>query len=365
MTAALCAAVTTIVLLALSQQVAVASVDVGLYTSGSFTTKKAEPAFLRRSNDDPGHVSYVVGALKIHPPQHLPVYLVGDSLMRECVTTQDDMASLLQSASGVATSVYLLASSSQNLGESMAIVDNLPPGPGLVVISIGHAQFAYPATTVSAQIQGNRLLMPSTTLWRFVLQTFGKAPRNSIAPGVSAYLAAWRRINAKALASGRKPWHPYLLHRQFDVLSDADKRDRIRLWLVGRGRPGGAFDTWNDVSGELLERIVRRAQARGLTVMLMESSENTSVIGSAWDRTTRSYQAIYHQVAGDCGVTCIDPNLTAGLVDHDFRDLLHLASSGRLKWTGALATLLAPSVQALAATASPSPSSVAVEPVSP
>jgi len=354
-TAALCAAVATSALLALSQQVAVASVDVDSYASGSFTTRKPEPAFLRRSNDDPGHISYVVGALKVHPPQSLPVYLLGDSLMRECVTTEAEMASILQTASGVEASLYVLASSSQNFGESMAIIDNLPPGPGLVVISIGHAQFAYPLSTLSAQIQGDRLLMPSTTLWRFVLQTVGKAPRNSIAPGVSAYLAAWRRVNARTLAAGRRPWHPYVLHRQSDLLSTANKRWRIGRWLAGRGRVGGAFDTWDDVSGLLLERIVRRAQARGLTVVLMESPENRSMIRSAWDRTTRSYQATCRQVASEYGITYTDPNLTAGLVNSDFRDLLHLAASGRAKWMGALAPLLAPTVQTMAAPVSPTP----------
>ncbi|HMK93097.1 MAG TPA: hypothetical protein VK576_08865 [Thermoleophilia bacterium] len=347
------------VLLALSQGVAEASVDVDLYTSGRFTTKKPEPAFLRRSNDDPGHISYAIGALKIHPPQRLPVYLVGDSLMRECVTTEDGMAATLKTASGVETSLYVLASSSQNFGESMAIVDNLPPGPGLIVLSVGHAQFAYPLSTLSAQIQGDRLLMPSTTLWRFVLKTAGKAPRNSIAPGIAAYLAAWRRVNAQVLAAGGRPWHPYLLHRQSNVLSNANKRWRIGRWLDGRGRPGGMFDTWNDFSGSLLERLVRRAQTRGLTVVLMESSENRGMIGSAWDRTTDSYQTTCRRVAGDCGIAYIDPNLTAGLENLDFRDLLHLAPAGRPKWMNALAPLLAPTVQSIAATAStaPAPSS--------
>ena len=351
--AALCAAAAAIALLVVSQPPAVASVAVDLYTSGRFTMKKPEPAFLRTRGDDPGHLSYVVGALKIHPPQRLPVYLVGDSLVRECMTTPAAMASRLESASGVATSLYELGSSNQNFGESLAIVDNLPSGPGLVVVSVDHARFAFPPSTVSAQIRGDRLLMPSTTLWRFVLQTRGSAPRNSIGPGVRAYLADWRKLNAKALAAGKRPWHTYQMHRQGGVLSNAAKRERIERWLDNRGRPGAEFDTWKAFNGRLLERLVRRAQARGLMVVLMESSQDSAIIGSAWDRTTASYRAICDQVGTDCGTAFIDPNLTAGLVNADFHDLLHMVTSGQLKWMDALATLLTPTVQQLAGGASP------------
>ena len=333
--------------------VAHASINVTPYVTGSFTAHKREPAFLRDSGDDHGHISYRIAALKLHRPQRLPVYVIGDSLVRECLTTPGDLASRIQADSGVTTSVYDFGSSNQPFGESLAIVDNLPKPPGVVVISVSQNRFVWSSSLARNQVRGIRLLMPSTTLWRFILQTFGKAPRNSIAPGVTAYLADWRLRNAALLKAGKKPWHPYEMHRLGGMFSDDEKRELVAKWLTGRGRPGGAFDTWYDFNGRLLDRAVRRARARGFTVVLMEGSQNLDIVGATWDRYKAVYRPLCQQIAAADGAGYIDPNLTAGLVDADFRDAIHLVVSGRLKWMDALAGLLTPSVQALAPSPSP------------
>ncbi|HMK93096.1 MAG TPA: hypothetical protein VK576_08860 [Thermoleophilia bacterium] len=334
---------------------AAAAINVDDYTSGRFTTHTSEPAFLRYPTDDAGHVSYRVGALKIHPPTLLPVYLLGDSLVRECITTQGDMAARLATASGVTTSVYDLGSGNQSFAETLAIIDNLPPGPGVVAISVSQNRFARTDAQIRPQVQASPLLLQSTTLWRFILKVFGSAPRNSILPGIKAYLADYRLRNAATLAKGRTPHNVYVQHRQNGVLPPDRKQHFVASWLATKGAPGGAFDQWDDVNGLLLERAVTRAQQRGMTVVLMEGTCDRAFVGSAWDRYQWAYRTICQKVVADTGATYIDPYPIAGLVSDDFHDVIHLLEPGRYKWMDALATQLAPTVAGVAGTTPPSP----------
>ena len=352
---AMCAVAATLVALAVAPT-ARATVSVDSYVSGRFTTHKSEPAFLRGPGDDDGHVSYEIGTLKIHPPTAFPIYLVGDSLIRESITSTGDVATRIQTATGVTANVYLFGEGNQNFAESLAVVDNLPPGPGVVVISVSQNRFCSTPSAARDQIQGVRLLAPSTTLWRFILQTFGTAPRNSIKRGIETYLADWRHRNARILAAGRRPWHPYQQHRQGPPVSLERKQALVEAWLNDRGRPDGPFDDWHRFNTFVLERVVTRAQARGFTVVLMDGSQDGEIIGDAWDRCARVYRSACRQIAEDEQVAYVDPNLTAGLVDSDFHDVTHLIEPGRTKWMDALTTLLAPTVLRVAGVPATTPS---------
>lgn len=327
-----------------------ASTDVtAAYRTGSFTRKWREPAFLRRTGDDAGHISYVIGALKITPPTRPWVALIGGSNVRECLQTPADLSIKLEALTGVSTRVLLLGSSNQNLGETMAVVDNLPPGPGVVVIAVSHVRFAYPPAVVAPQIQGKTLLMSSPALWDFILKNQGTAPANTIAPGIKAYWADWRRKNATLLAAGKQPWHVYVQHRYYagHLWSLGKKHSRVRLWLDNRGAPGGDFDQFNGFNAAMLAAIGTLATDRGYHLVLMEASYDSNIIGTAFNPYKAVYMPVCEQVAADHGGIYVDPNLSAGLVSADFRDLTHLVGAGRPKWTKALAKALAPVVTSL------------------
>ena len=321
------------------------------YRTGSFTRKWREPAFLRGKADDAGHVSYRIGALKVTPPTRPWIALIGGSNVRECLQQPADLSARVEDLTGVRTRALQLGSTNQNFGETMAIVDNLPPGPGVVVLAVNHTRFAYPPAVVRRQIQGETLLMPSTGLWEFIVGYQGSAPADTIAPGIKAYWAVWRKRNADVLAAGGTPWHVYLQHRYNaeHIWSLQKKRSRVRLWLDGRGAPGAEFDRFNGFNAELLAAIGTLAADRGYHLVLMEASCDLSIVGTAFDRYKAVYVPVCEQVAADHGGSYVNLNPGAGLVRADFRDLTHLVGAGRTKWTNALAAALAPVVTSLPA----------------
>ena len=319
--------------------------------SGQFTTKTPEPAFVRAPHDDAGHVSYEVGTLKITPPSSLPVYLIGGSNVRECIATPKALEAAIRRDAGVATTVVDLGSSNQHLGESMAIVDNLPKGPGIVVVSVNHSRFAYSPAEIARQIQGFTLLMPSPALHALMLRLEGKAPRATIAPGVAAYFADWRKRNAAALAAGTTPRNVYRTHKYTasHILSAATDRGMVTKWLTGKGGKGGPFDSCVQFDVKVLRGLVALAQKRGFKVVLMEASANDAIIGTSFAPYRKVYVPQCRRVAAESGAVYVDPNLTAHLTTSEFFDLTHLVGTGRTKWTTALAALLTPTVKALKA----------------
>ena len=319
------------------------------YRSGSFTRRWREPAFLRGKADDAGHVSYCIGALKVTPPTRPWVALIGGSNVRECLQQPADLSNELADLTGVRTRVLQLGSTNQNLGETMAIVDNLPPGPGVVVIAVNHTRFAYSPVVVTRQTQGKTLLMPSPALRGFILENQGTVPADTIMPGIKAYWAGWRHKNAAELAAGDKPWHLYLRHRYNaeHIWSSEKKRSRVRLWLDNRGAPGGDFDRFNGFNAEILAAIGTLAADRGYHVVFAEASCDLKIVGTAFDPYRGVYVPVCEKVAADNGGFYVNLNPGAGLASADFRDLTHLVGAGRTKWTTALAAALAPVVTSL------------------
>lgn len=324
------------------------------YITGAFTKRRVEERFLRSKTDDAGHVSYLIGALKLAPPATPWVALVGGSNVRECLQRPADLSAALGKQTGVTVRTLVCGSTNQHFGETLAVVENLPPGPGVVVIAVNHTRFAYPAATLARQVQGTTLLMPSDSLWTFIADERGAAPANTIAPGIRGYWESWRRRNAELLAAGRRPWHEYLRHRYNaeHIWSRAKKRSRVTLWLDGRGAPGGGFDTSAALNTRALSAIADLVVARGYRLVLMEAPADAAVIGASFDRYRDVYRPACATIAESHGGLYIDPNSAAGLATADFRDLTHLVGAGRSKWCAALAAQLAPVV---AETASPAP----------
>ena len=325
--------------------------------SGHFTTRVAEPGFLRFRKDDNGHVSYEVGALKVHPPTLLPVYVVGGSNVREAIQTPAALQQAIKLKTGVSTRVVTFGAYAENFASMLAVIDNLPPGPGVVAISIDPPDFANGLGMIDKQAKGEPLLMASSAV-DDVLTAEGHTPPASIAEGYSNYMTWWRRDNSATLKAGKRPWNVYILHDCNRVAEpDAVKRLLLRRWVTGPGKSGGAFFRYQKSWAGVLRAAAELAHAKGYSVVISEGSYDRAVVGRAFVPCRRIYVPASRGIARSVAGWFIDANTTAHLTNRDFRDLYHVLASGRPKWTPALAALLAPAVrQAARAKASPSPS---------
>lgn len=316
------------------------------FTSGFFT-RVPEARFLRTRRDDWGHVTYEVGRLKRQPPAKLPVYLIGGSNVREQIQTADTLEAAILAHCGAEVKVVDLGSTNQHFGESLAIVENLPEGPGVVVVGVNQTRFAYAPDVVGVQVKGRELLLRSPALRRFVADNGGPgAYQYTILPGIFNYLSGWIQKNQDALRSGGLPLNRYLPHRYFQdhVWSPAEKRARVDLWAGNRGAPGGDFDQNYAYNADLLEALTKVADERGLTVVFEELPENREIVGDAFARNKDVYQPLVDDLARRKGAFYADFDDDLGLVNEDFRDLTHLVETGRAKWTEGLAEALCPAI---------------------
>lgn len=336
----------------------VTSTTVATIASGRFTATIPEPAFLRYPRDDRGHVAYEIGALKVHRPGNLPVYVIGGSNVREGIQTPAALQTAIERCTGVATTVVNLGATALNLAGTMAEIDNLPRGRGVVVISINQSAFAYARGDVGRQAGGDPLLIESPAVRQLASSLEpGHTPPPSIAGALHAYVAAWRNDNAAALKAGREPWNVYTPHKcNVRRVSDAAKRAEVRSWLTHAGKTGGAFFANDPFWCKVLRDAVTLARSRGFSVVISEGSLDRSVVGHAFDRYRRVYMPQCKSIARAAGARYVDPNATAGLTDRDYYDVDHLLLCGRSRWTAALAKLIAPAVRQ-AAKARPSPTS--------
>jgi len=325
-----------------------------LVSSGTFTLLP-EQRLLRLPTDDWGHVSYQVGLLKRRPPAHEPVYLLGGSNVRECITTEGGLAAALQRATGVPVTVRNLASNDQHFGESMAIVDNLPPGRGIVVLSVNQMRFGYPPATIRREVSGRELVMASPALRRFVRQHGGASwPPQTIVSGIMNYGGSYVQQHFGALSRLHWPWVQHQTHRVSSAheFTSAQKTLKMILYLRHAGHTGGEFDHDFAYNAALLEATVRLARQRGFAVVLMEAPENRAIVGDRFDRLKGIYQPLCRRLAARYGATYVDFGDGVGLKNADFRDLTHLVETGRPKWQRGLARALAPVLEHLRAAGS-------------
>jgi hypothetical protein len=322
-----------------------------MFTSGAFTAFP-EQVMLRNGGDDYTHVSYVVNQLRFQPPQKLPVYLLGGSLVREYIVSEDSFGSLVRRDAGADVQVVDLGSVNQNFAESLAIVDNLPPGPGVVVITVYPNRFRFSPKEIAQQLQGHHLWLESPTLRRFVMsdpqRDIPPAWLPGLLPGVMEYFVDYLDRHEATLAAGGQPNVQHLLHRVWaDKLWSVETQARfLKKW---RGWREADFYRYQAYNSRLLDTLVKRARQRGFEVVLLEGSENPYTVGHALDGLKSLYKPAMARIAVENGVPYIDLQQHLSLTNEDFRDLYHLVEPGRVVWQAAMAKALRPAVEQAAA----------------
>ncbi|HJW74356.1 MAG TPA: hypothetical protein VJ787_01625, partial [Thermoleophilia bacterium] len=216
-----------------------------VFTGGLYTSLPLS-ALLRVPRDDYLKASYDTTVLKVHPPRRPAVYILGGSAAREAFTEEQNVEAQIAAAGGGRTDVYVLASREQTFGESLAIVDNLPPSHGAIcVITVNHTRFAYDPDRVEDQLAGRHLLLDSPSLRRHVGARYQRGLTSpSIVPGIMDYLSGWIDEHFDEAREGRLPRLRYILHRyhQGHLWPDLKKRQMLAHWLSGRAGPEGDFD---------------------------------------------------------------------------------------------------------------------------
>lgn len=330
--------------------------------SGSIVDTVTPGRFLRSCRDDTARVSYQVAAIKRHPPARPTVYLLGGSSMRECIVSVSGLSAAIKARCDFGVKVISLASTEQKPSAQLAIVDNLPAGAGgIIVIGIHHPTFALGVGSATRQLHGDDLLIQSLALRDFLAKRLGSAQSASLAKGLTIYLDKY--LHKRGLPAFTAPGLTYQTHRypQTMTTTDAFKHERVQQWLNGRGRPGGPFFTYFGLDAALLEATVKLARAKGFEVLFMESSQNNTIIGDAFEPYRTKYRALCTKLVDEQAAHYVNLNRVAGLAKGDFFDLVHLLPSGRAKWQPRLADSLAQIVTDHIATppgSSPSPSLV-------
>lgn len=320
-----------------------------VFASGAYTVIP-EGVLLRSARDDFLHNSYTVSRLKLHPPDRLPVYVIGGSATRESIVSDRSFAEMIGRASGVPVSVYVLSNYNQTLGESLAIVDNLPPGKGIVVLAVNNNRFHFSPALVARQLRGRPLLLESPTLREFVTDDPKPKARTQparlpgILPGIMDYLVDYLGSRPEILAKRHTLAPKYSPHwiTERKVWTLARKRLGVEQWMRFRGRK---FYRYYPYNARLLEALVARAEQRGFRVVLLEETENADVVGDSFDGFKAVYKPIVRGIAARHGVPYLDLGDQLDLPDSAFWDYIHPVEPARVVWERVLSKALAPVVR--------------------
>ncbi len=322
-----------------------------LFTSGAFAHVR-ESVLLRQDRDDFFHDTYVIGRLKLHHPAHLPIYLIGGSAARESLVSEPAFAKVVREKTGVQVEAHVLCNYNQNFGESLAIVDNLPPGPGIVVIAVNNNRFHFSPAADETELSGSPLLLSSPTLRSFVERHPAPGARAErlpgILPGIMGYIV--QLIDAKVTEFARNghigvAYQPHWVTASH-MWSTAEKRAGVQGWIKSHGADFFRNYAFN---ARLLNVLVTRAQQRGFKVVLLEETENTAIVGHSFDQFKKAYKPIVRKIAAEHDVPYLDLQAKLRLPNDDFWDYIHPVEPARLVWQRVLAAALRPVVRQVAA----------------
>jgi hypothetical protein len=239
------------------------------------------------------HVRQVVGWLRYRKPPRRVVYLLGGSAPRESVISESRWSAQLSHKSGRSVAAYVLSSSCQTFVEDKLIIDALPRGRGVALISLGVTRF-------------NMVHVPATL------------PRYAI------------RRNLP----GRWYQHHYDSRTS---LPTAQKRRLARGWVRDH------YDAFRSrYPGRLaeLEAVIQACEARGIRPVLLDMPLDLAAVGHDFDEAIATYQEGCLALAEEHDVTYLRFVSRIGLRDTEFYDLWHLLPVGRGKWQARLSNEL-------------------------
>ncbi len=308
-------------------------------TSGAFTVI-SQSRYDRIHNDDYVHITFELGLLKRHPPTGPTVYLFGGSAAMESIVSEASLTAAIARAGGHAT-VISLAGHQQTMAQTLALVDNLPRGDGVLLVGLTPSRFTTSPSLDTGLLSGEPFIAPSPRLAQLAPQLYAKsAPWDGVLPGVFDYLISYlsQRVASGVLWGASVPYTNHYYSTSSVAASTATKRSTIAQVLAADERDYAANGNYNFT---LLRQIVLLGQERGFTVVFYEEPLNVAIGGDSWGGVRPAYQARVEALARRYGVPYLQPQAASGVTNADFADLYHLLQSGRLKWQPVLARLVA------------------------
>ncbi len=310
------------------------------FTSGAWSDV-ALKYWLRKSSDDYVFVSWTVGRNKQDPPDEPTIYLLGGSTVRESITSNDTLEAAIVEEGGPDTEVFNLGSMNQNFAQSLAVVDNIPDTPATVVVGINNGRFTPSRGDNQKQAEGREFLLKSTFLRRYVNEESGKYRYTwTILPGIFSYATSYVQQHQDELLSGEIPTRKYGIHR-YNLKGNHTVAQKERMVERWNKRRAPIFRKNLDYNMAMLEELLRRAEERGIDVLLLELPSNREVIGDDFDDARAMYRPRVRELADEFGVPYVDFNDELPLTNADFHDLSHLVEPGRVVWETRLAEELA------------------------
>jgi len=308
-------------------------------SSGRFTVLPERLA-LRIPNDDYVNLSYRIAEIKRHPPAGRVAYLFGGSGTMEMVRSPDALAAAIVTAGGPRVTVISLAAHNQSIGETLAVIDNLPRGSGLLAIGLSPNRLLTAPSVDATQITGSPLALTSTRL-AAALVGHAKVHHSlpGLLPGVFDFAVSYadQRIITKSPHLSPITYASHY-HTGDAVASLSAKLSGSPVELA-RERPLYAANAAYNLA--LLVDVVRLGREKGYTVTFFEQPLDLVASGAAWNAYLKAYRADVATVARRLAVPDIDVERQANLHESDFYDMFHLIDSGRDKWTPPFARGLA------------------------
>jgi hypothetical protein len=310
-----------------------------LVRNGVFTVV-SEGRFLRIVHDDYAHVTYRVAELRQDPPEGPVVYLFGGSSAMECFVSEESLAGDVSRAADDAVGVVSLAAHGQSFAQTIAIVDNLPDGDGLLVVGLAPMRFTATPDRDAGLLVGRTLPLVSPRLQAALAAQGVSAPLvTSVLPGAFDYLSAYLRARPEDGLSffeevGYEPHYWDGQPARSEAAKTSEAADRLAL-------DGPLYEDNGAYNLAMLEELLKLARDRGFSVALFEQPLNLDVADPTWAGILPDYRRRVRALVKRYGVAYLDVHQRVALTSADFGDIHHLIARGRLKWQPVLARQIA------------------------
>lgn len=300
-----------------------------------------EGRLLRITHDDYVHVSVKVQELKKDPPKVRTVYLFGGSGTMECFVSEASLAAAIARDAGQPVKVVSLAAHQESMGMTLALVDNLPPGPATLAIGLAPIRVTGKPSRDATLLSGHELLVRSRRLEQIAPKYFGHgAPTTGAIPGIFDYLGSYLRERASghALWGTRITYEPHYYPWGATGHTQLGKRRNVLYVLA---KDAILYRKYGDYNIAMLEEVLKLARDRGFGVVLYDQPLNASAAGPTWNGVLPAYQARVAALAAEYDVPYVHIERHVQLTDRDFADLFHLLAPARLKWQPVMAREIA------------------------
>jgi hypothetical protein len=308
-------------------------------SSGAFTVLP-ERLMLRIPNDDYVNLSYRVAELRRHAPAGRVVYLFGGSGTMEMIRSPDALATAIARAGRPRVTVISLAAHNQSIGQTLAVIDNLPRGSGLLAIGLSPNRLLTAPSADATQITGSPLALTSARLAAALVGHARVSHRlPGLLPGIVDFAVSYVNQRIITRSPDLSPITYATHYHTGDAVASLSAKLAGSPVELARERPLYAANAAYNLA--LLADVVSLGREKGYAVTFFQQPLAPIASGSAWDAYLKLYRADVAAVARRLGVPDVNAAPQAHLRESDFYDMFHLVDSGRDKWTPPFARGLA------------------------